>query len=128
MIRLAIVSLLLAACGGPQVDVAPEVQSRMFAISAELVGIDRAITAPTAELRQKGVTAGLDRILAITRELSKGDLRRSHPLMENEIDGFLADVDKARVAAAAEPPNYYWAGRLHAACVRCHDPEGGIWK
>jgi hypothetical protein len=126
---LSMVAIAVIGCGSsPPVDEAPAVQPSMYRISNQMLALDRAIevTEPTA--RQLGVVGALERIESITRELATPELRRSHALMETEIDAFFAEIVKARGAAAADPPNYYWAGRLHATCIRCHDPKGGIWK
>lgn len=125
--RALTIAVVLAACGGSQVNVAPAVQPAMYRIADKLVSLDRAIEAADPAERQKSAVAAIDVIAEITRELATGKLRESHELMRDEIDGFLAEIDRAREAAAATPPNYYWAGKIHATCVRCHDPEGGIW-
>lgn len=127
--RVVALVVVLSACGGggQQVNVAPEVQPSMFRIADQLVSLDRAVEMTDPGERQAAVLAAIDNIAEITRELARGKLRESHELMENEIDGFLEEINRARAAAAATPPNYYWAGKIHATCVRCHDPEGGIW-
>lgn len=123
-------AVLLAACGGSRsgVNVAPEIQPSMYRISEQMLALDRAMSIADPAERKKSLVTSLEKLTDITRELTTPKLRKSHALMDTEIDAFLADIVKARDAAAADPPNYYWAGRLHATCVRCHDPEGGVWK
>ena len=99
----------------------------MFRISSAMLALDRAVEATDLEMRKRGVITALERIESITRELATTDMRKSHSLMETEIDVFFAEIVKARTAASSSPPNFYWAGRLHATCIRCHDPEGGVW-
>jgi hypothetical protein len=124
------IALLAAACGGSRsgVNVAPEVQPSMYRISEQMLALDRAMSIADPAERKKNLLTSLERLTEITRELTTPELRKSHALMDTEIDAFFAEIVKAREAAAAEPPNYYWAGRLHSTCVRCHDPEGGVWK
>jgi hypothetical protein len=119
----------IAACSGSNqhVDVAPEVVPAMYRISSQMRALDQAIAVTEPQVRQQGVLAALGKIEEHARELSTTKLRKSHELMETEIDTFVADIVKARSTASESPPNYYWAGKLHATCIRCHDPEGGIW-
>lgn len=127
--RSLVLVALLSACGasGGQVDVAPQVQPQMYQLTDLLVSLDRAAQQPDPAQRQAAVLKAIDSMEAITRDIAEGKLREAHKLLENEIDGFLEEIHRARAAAAATPPNYYWAGKIHATCIRCHDPEGGIW-
>jgi hypothetical protein len=71
--------------------------------------------------------------LAILRKMEKTTVslrasKKRHPVLAEGIDSFYDDVSKARQGAEADPPNYYFAGKVSGACVYCHDPDGGVKK
>ena len=68
-----------------------------------------------------------ERIIDLLKEMEKeavtlgaGTQKTNHLLIDNNIDQFRYDVQAARAAVEAEPPNYYLAGRLSGSCLACH--------
>ncbi len=53
-------------------------------------------------------------------ELGAGTQKTNHLFIDENIDQFKYNVEAARKAVAAEPPNYYLAGRLSGSCIACH--------
>lgn len=52
--------------------------------------------------------------------LGAGTQKTDHLFIDANIDQFKYDVEAARKAASADPPNYYLAGRLSGSCIACH--------
>lgn len=46
--------------------------------------------------------------------------RSNHPLIDANLELLRQDVERARLAAQANPPNYYLAGSVSGACFYCH--------
>ena len=68
-----------------------------------------------------------ERIIDLLKEMEKeavtlgaGTQKTNHLLIDNNIDQFRYDVQAARAAVEAEPPNDYLAGRLSGSCLACH--------
>lgn len=53
-------------------------------------------------------------------DLGAGGKITNHPIFDNNIDNFKADVQLAREAIQQDPPNYYRVGRLSGSCLACH--------
>ena len=53
-------------------------------------------------------------------QLGAGTQKTNHLFIDENIDQFKYDIEAARKAVAAEPPNYYLAGRLSGSCIACH--------
>lgn len=55
-----------------------------------------------------------------------GRSRTNHLLIDEHIDDFVGDIERARRFVAEEPPNYYPAGQLVGSCNGCHRRRGDI--
>ena len=53
-------------------------------------------------------------------QLGAGTQKTNHLFIDENIDQFKYDIEAARKAVVAEPPNYYLAGRLSGSCIACH--------
>lgn len=53
-------------------------------------------------------------------KLGAGARQTNHLLIDENIEEFRADVEKALQAVETDPPNYYLAGRLSGSCLACH--------
>jgi len=53
-------------------------------------------------------------------ELGAGARQTNHLFIDQNIEAFRADVERARRAVETDPPNYYLAGRLSGSCLACH--------
>ena len=68
-----------------------------------------------------------ERIIELLKNMEKeadvlgaGARQTNHLLIDQNIEAFRADVERARQSVEADPPNYYLAGRLSGSCLACH--------
>jgi len=52
--------------------------------------------------------------------LGTGNVQTSHLVIDDHIDQFQADVNRALYNVRADPPNYYALGQLSGSCAACH--------
>ncbi len=76
----------------------------------------------TAQGRQEVLDA-LIRLQAHAAELGEPSYRLAHPEIDQHLAQLRADIERAMAAATREPPNYYLAGSITAACSYCHSPR-----
>lgn len=82
-----------------------------------------AIMAADAEIdaaERERIVVLLRGLEAESRALGPGGWPSNHPRISAHVDAFRRDVERARQAAEREPPNYFWAGSISAACSYCH--------
>lgn len=70
--------------------------------------------------RHSQVVGNLERLDQIIAELSVEGVTTNHTVIDEHLGEFRADVARARLMVSANPPNYYWAGRLTGSCSACH--------
>jgi len=124
-------ALSLVACGGkrdernintlPQND---ELYSEMWTLASLTDELDRLMKQP--EVDNGAAVALLEKMESNVNSLRSKKERRAHPMIDDNIETFYQEVTAARVGAQANPPNYFFAGKVSGACVYCHDPSGGI--
>lgn len=66
------------------------------------------------------IIALLEQIEQEAVQLGAGTQKTNHLFIDDNIDQFKYNVEAARKAVVAEPPNYYLAGRLSGSCIACH--------
>jgi hypothetical protein len=92
---------------------------------AGLVSQLNAIMAADPEIdaaeRERIITL-LRRLEAESRALGPGGWPSNHPRIGAHVDSFRRDLERARRDAERDPPNYFWAGSISAACSYCHAP------
>lgn len=126
---------LTAACSGgsagfPQIANPPgfdyadgaELRSRMHQLAFQLQQLDMALASQeerNAGLRDE-VISSLRNIERIGNELRDGDLSTTHTFLQRDMANFLTTVSRAQMGAEANPPRYYYAGRVSGSCVNCH--------
>jgi hypothetical protein len=136
---LAAALLALAGCSGNAVETVrsityppdfaklPESEAKtamhQIAISvSELNGLLRSEAFPSPEAQQRVVT-----LLTNMEQASAGihllQLRSTHPMLDANIEAFRSDLEQARLAAEASPPNFFLAGSVTGACLHCHRPR-----
>lgn len=102
-----------------------EVRDTMRAIAVQVNALDDTLRATDLEpaARQESVTQLLTAIEGAASSLEgKGDAT-NHPLLDENLGRFLADVRQARQAAERDPPSYMLAGNVTGACRYCHGPR-----
>ncbi|MBT8492042.1 MAG: hypothetical protein KJO07_03190 [Deltaproteobacteria bacterium] len=123
------IALIAGACGSKEgaVNTLPQndpVYSEMWSLAS--MGDELDTLMKTDPVDGAAALAILEKMETITVSLRGG--RTKHPVLADSIDSFYDEVVKARKGAEAEPPNYYFAGKVSGACVYCHDPDGGVKK
>jgi outer membrane murein-binding lipoprotein Lpp len=100
-------------------------QSTMWQLADRMGELDRRMRATDAASRpsQEEVVGMLEDMERISRALGPGGWPSNHPRVSQNVEAFRSDLAAARREAARHPPNYFLAGRLSGACLRCH--EGG---
>ena len=98
-----------------------ELRSSMNMLAYQLQQLDEALTVADPDVPdQEVVVDSLRQIERISSQLQAGDAGASHPFLENDMPAFVSQVNRARLAAAQDPPRYYFAGRIVGACAGCH--------
>lgn len=94
---------------------------------ARLVSQLNAIMAAGSEIdaaEREQIIALLRGLEEQARALGPGGWPSNHPRISTHVDAFRRDLERARLAAERDPPNYFWAGSVSAACSHCHSPRG----
>jgi len=72
------------------------------------------------ESARREIVALLRQLEDRARELGPGGWPSNHPEIRANVGRLRDDLQRARVAASSDPPNYYWAGAVSATCTICH--------
>ena len=95
------------------------VMYRMGAIMGDLESYVSAGPVNDPEVRQD-ILRKLDQLKSIAKSIREGGTVTHHRRIDENIDDFIADIDRAREAAGRTNPDYYYIGRLAGACNACH--------
>ena len=100
-----------------------EFRSRMDQLAFQLQLLDNALVTinPKPSIQQEEVLDALRNIKRIGSSLKAGEAGSSHPFLQDFMEDFVTDVEKARIAASKDPASYYRAGRVAGGCVNCHE-------
>jgi hypothetical protein len=93
---------------------------------AQLVGRLNTIMAADAEIDAGERAQVIDLLLQLetrARELGPGGWPSNHRRISIHVDSLREDLRRARTAAERNPPSYFWAGSISAACTHCHAPR-----
>lgn len=101
-----------------------EIDDAMHVMAAEIHALDAALRDASLEQadRQQRVVAALDVIAAQARNLRPPGAEVSHAMLQQKLPAFIREVESARSAAAATPPQYFLAGSVSGSCMACHRP------
>ena len=99
-----------------------QLRSQMHQLAFQLQQLDMTLAADRERDRNSRdeVINHLRNIERIGNDLREGDMSRNHIFLRNDMATFLSTVNRARMSAENNPPNYYMAGRVSGACVNCH--------
>ena len=99
-----------------------ELQSSMDRLGYNLQRLDEALepASSSQQVEQRAVVEILGDIERIGTNLRAGSSGSNHPFLEDHMSDFVVQVGRARIAAMANPPSYYLAGRVAGGCVNCH--------
>lgn len=135
MLLVAMFSIVACSSNGnndsfPQVAYPPpfdyidgeELRSRMHQLAFELQQLDLSLLGQIDDRTdvRDDVVENLQNIERIAGVLQEGDLSSAHPFLLDDMDRFVADVQRARMDASSTNPRYYMAGRISGSCVNCH--------
>jgi len=97
-------------------------RSDMHQLPVQMAILDKALFEPLdqtigqvqnqPELQREQVLTALTNMGTIASRLHAGQTGANHPFMDDYIQDFVSEIDKARTAASLQQPRYYFAGRI----------------
>lgn len=98
-----------------------ELRSNMDQLAFQLSELDAELAQEEfSQPDQREVVSILREIERISSGLQAGEAGASHPFLANDMQIFVGSVQRARMAASLDTPQYYLAGRVSGACMNCH--------
>tara|TARA_R110000744_G_scaffold244695_1_gene361528 strand:+ start:841 stop:1308 length:468 start_codon:yes stop_codon:yes gene_type:complete len=103
-----------------------DLSSDMNRLAHQMALLDTALDKPLEQsqnepdLQREQVLNALKNIGKIASNLKGGDMGANHPFMEDYMQDFVSQIDKARTAASLPEPRYYLAGKVSGGCTNCH--------
>ena len=103
-----------------------DLSSDMNRLAHQMALLDIALDKPSAQgnsvpdAQREQVLTALKNIGKIASSLKGGDMGANHPFMEDYMQDFVSQIDKARTAASLPEPRYYLAGKVSGGCTNCH--------
>lgn len=130
-VGLLVAVLLVSACATVRKVTYPpdfvylpssEVRSSMAHMSAGIARLDEVLGTgrEMSPADRAAVIRILDDLESVAKRISAGGRETNHLLIDQHIDEFRVDLQRARSAVEQTPPNYYFAGRLSGSCLACH--------
>lgn len=99
-----------------------EVKSKMALMSLYMNQLDE-ILSDNASISSEQQSRIVNILVAIDENanaLGAGNLETNHLIIDEHIDQFKSDVNKALFDVRSSPPNYYALGKLAGSCTACH--------
>ena len=99
-----------------------ELRSGMHQLAFELQQLDMALLDAYVDRPsfQRQIVDSIQNIERIGGYIQETDLAVRHPFLQDDMDRFLSDVNRARMDAERSVPRYYMAGRISGGCINCH--------
>lgn len=103
-----------------------DLSSDMNRLAHQMALLDKALVKPfeqtqnEPEVQREEVLTALRIMGKIASRLQAGETGANHPFMDDYMQGFISQIDKARTAASLEQPRYYFAGKVSGGCTNCH--------
>jgi len=92
----------------------------MKRFATAIVNLNQALVEPNpSEAERARIFAWLNEIESAAKEISEPGVTY-HPKIDAHLDRFIRDIEAAKRAAHADPPNYYLIGSLNGSCMYCH--------
>jgi TolA-binding protein len=99
-----------------------ELKSVMYQMGVRLGNLESMIA--TGGLKnpemKEDIIQELESLKKIAQSIRDGKVVTKHRQIDEHINEFIADVEHAKLAAASDSPNYYYAGKLAGSCTACH--------
>jgi hypothetical protein len=137
VLGLALALGLVAGCGmGPfRATTTPDTMERvpkdrirtsMWVLAAEVGELERLLEAPEDDERilAQNVRDVLKRMRTAARALETGGRSTQHPVLNEQLDRFVLQIDRAIRAVDREPPNFFRASTVAGSCFLCHGSGG----
>jgi hypothetical protein len=99
------------------------VRSAMWVLAAEIRELDRLLqraSESNSPQTQAGIQQNLIRMREAARSLDEPGRSTQHPVLNDHLGQFLAQIRRAETAAKRNPPNYFPASTLSGSCFLCH--------
>jgi hypothetical protein len=103
---------------------AQQIHTTMGALATEVDALDQIMWQPNGPLPedQARVVAILSQMQTLAHELMRRE-HSNHPRIDEHAPELQRDIQRALAASKMQPPNYYYAGVVSAACTYCHAPR-----
>jgi hypothetical protein len=95
-----------------------EVRSTMWELAADVVDLEQLLHAPV--VAEPAVVERLSQMERHAASLATS-APTNHPKIDANLGKFQSDLQNAKLAAQATPPNYFFAGMVTGSCKACHD-------
>ena len=140
LLPIPLVALLLLACetglGGMRATTTPDtmehvpgsqIRTSMWVLASEVRELERLLEAPkdgSRETLSQDVRAVLTRMRTAARALDTAGRTTQHPVLNDQLDRFVLQIDRAIRAVDRNPPNYFRASTVAGSCFLCHGSGG----
>ncbi|MEQ9497921.1 MAG: hypothetical protein RIT81_13705 [Deltaproteobacteria bacterium] len=131
MARWFVPLLFLVACSSPVAELRKatygpqftyvegrDLKANMWSIANDVNRLDTLLRDPQGT--DADAIAEVLRHLEATTHALEGGTTTNHPRLDANLAHFVQEVTAARVAAEADPPNYFLAGSITGSCLHCH--------
>ena len=97
-----------------------EIRGVMARLAAEVSELDRVLSTH-AEPQPERTAKLLGEMRAQLTSLGNGGWPSNHPGFATDAEQLTREVERALRHVQRAPPDYFWAGTVSAACLRCHN-------
>ncbi len=99
-----------------------QLSAAMYRLAFGANRLERLVSGQEAGMwnRQKEIVNELKAMEAAVRSLGAAGTHANHPLLGENRDAFILDLNQAQREAERDPPNYFWAGQIRGSCMSCH--------
>ncbi|WP_166422157.1 hypothetical protein [Paraglaciecola sp. 20A4] len=103
-----------------------DLSSDMNRLAHQMALLDIALDKPSPQsnsepdVQREQVLSALKNIGKIASGLKGSEMGANHPFMQDYMQDFVSQIDKARTAASLPEPRYYLAGKISGGCTNCH--------
>ncbi|MFK7895626.1 MAG: hypothetical protein AB8G23_07300 [Myxococcota bacterium] len=100
-----------------------KIKTTMWVLAAEIKHLERLIDeSSSADIHAKRpmVVASLERMRLAARNLDQPGRSSQHPIINQHLERFVRRLERARIAAERNPPNFFPASTVAGSCFVCH--------
>ena len=98
------------------------IRTSMWVLAAEVGELERMLEAPRKDERilAENVRDVLKRMRTAARALDTSGRSTQHPVLNEQLDRFVLQIDRAIRAVDREPPNFFRPSTVAGSCFLCH--------